>query len=80
MGRYLRKSIDDNLQEFVARWESGNLSYDEKRPPKGKVTRTFELSPDGRQMIETTEVDSGGLTVPIAIRYVYDAAPASAQR
>lgn len=79
-GRKLRKSKDDKLQEFDARWDAGHLSYDEKRPPKGKVTRTFELSPDGRQMIETTEVDSGGLTVPIVIHYVYDAAPARAQR
>ena len=79
-GRKLRKSKDDKLQEFDARWDAGHLSYDEKRPPKGKVSRTFELSANGRQMIETTEVDSGGLTVPIVIRYVYDAAPASAQR
>jgi hypothetical protein len=79
-GRKLRKSKDDKVQEFDARWDAGHLSYDEKRPPKGKVTRTFELSADGRQMIETTEVDSGGLTVPIVIRYVYDAAPAGAAR
>jgi len=79
-GRKLRKSKDDKLQEFAARWDAGHLTYDEKRPPRGTITRTFELSLDGRQLIETMEIDNGSIAVPVIVKYVYDAAPATAQR
>jgi hypothetical protein len=78
-GRKLRKSKDDKLQEFAAHWGAGQLTYDEKRPPKATITRTFELSANGHQMQETTVIDSGGISVPVTVRYVYDAAPASTQ-
>jgi hypothetical protein len=77
--RKLHKSKDDKLQEFAAHLDAGRLVYAEKRPPHATVTRTFELSPDGRQMYETTEIDNGSLAVPVDVKYVYDAAPASAQ-
>jgi len=79
-GRKLRKSKDDKLQEFSARWDAGHLTYDEKRPPRGTITRTFELSPDGRQMTETMEIDNGSISIPVVLKYVYDAVPAAAQR
>ena len=79
-GRKLRKSKDDKMQEFTARWDKGNLTYDEKRPPHGTITRTFALSLDGRQMTETMTIDNGSISVPVVLKYVYDAAPASAQR
>jgi hypothetical protein len=79
-GRKLRKSKDDKLQEFAARWDAGHLTYDEKRPPRGTITRTFELSLDGRQLIETMEIDNGSIAVPVIVKYVYDAVPATAQR
>lgn len=77
--RKLRKSKDAKVQEFDARWDAGHLAYAEKRPPRGTITRTFELSSDGRQMYETTEIDNGSIAAPIVIKYVYDAAPAGAQ-
>ncbi len=79
-GRKLRKSKDDRVQEFTARWDAGNLTYDEKRPPRGTITRTFGLSPNGRQMTETMTIDNGSISVPVVLKYVYDAAPAEAQR
>jgi hypothetical protein len=78
-GRKLRKSKDDKLQEFAAHWDAGRLSYDEKRPPHGTITHTFELSVDGRQMTETMEIDNGSIAVPVVLKYVYDAAPESAR-
>ncbi len=78
-GRKLKKSKDDKVQEFVARFDAGHLTYDEKRPPRGTITRSFELSFDGRQMFETTTIDNGSIAAPIVIRYVYDAAPATKQ-
>ena len=79
-GRKLRKSKDDKIQQFDARWDNDHLTYDEKRPPHGTITRTFELSLDGRQMIETMTIDNGSIAVPVVLKYVYDAAPATAPR
>jgi len=53
---------------------------DEKRPPRGTITRAFELSLDGRQMAETLTIDNGSISVPVVLKYVYDAAAADAQR
>jgi hypothetical protein len=78
--RKLRKSKNDTIQEFTARWDKGNLTYDEKRPPHGTITRSFELSLDGRRMTETMTIDNGSISVPVVLKYVYDAAPAEAQR
>jgi hypothetical protein len=79
-GRKLRKSKDEKLQEFDARLDGGRLSYDEKRQPKGTITRSFELSPDGRQMVETMEIDNGTIAVPVILKYAYNAVPTGAQR
>jgi hypothetical protein len=79
-GRKLRKSKDDKLQEFDARLDGERLSYDEKRPPRGTITRSFEPSADGRQMLETLEIDNGTFAVPVILKYVYDVAPAGARR
>ena len=79
-GRKLRKSKDDRVQEFTARWDAGHLTYDEKRPPRGTITRAFELSLDGRQMAETLTIDNGSISVPVVLKYVYDAAATDAQR
>ena len=79
-GRKLRKSKDDKLQEFAARWDGRHLAYDEKPSAHSTITRTFELSADGRQLYQTTEIDNGGISIPILLRYVYDAAvPAGAK-
>jgi hypothetical protein len=78
--RKLRKSKDDKIQEYTARWEAGNLTYDEKRPPRGTITRAFELSLDGHRMTETMTIDNGSISVPVVLKYVYDAATADAQR
>jgi hypothetical protein len=77
-GRKLRKSKDDKLQEISARVDAGHLVYEEKSPHGGKMTRTFQLSDDGRQMYQTLEIDEG-IYNPIIIRYVYDAAPGVSQ-
>jgi hypothetical protein len=78
-GRKLKKSKDEKLQEFDARLDRGRLSYEEKRQPRGAVTRTFELSPDGHQMVETLEIDNGSITVPVVLKYVYDAVSRAAR-
>jgi hypothetical protein len=79
-GRQLPKATDDRREEVAAHWEGSRLVSDEKSPLGGKMSRVFELSPDGRQLDETLRIDSGRSGRPLTIRYVYDAATNSAIR
>ena len=71
-GRQLQKSSDDSRQEIAAHWDGNRLVSDEKSPEKGKLSRTFELSADGRQFFETFHVDTSKSKTPVVIQYVYD--------
>jgi hypothetical protein len=71
-GRKLQKSKDDNYQEIAAKWEGSRLISDEKNPRGGKMSRTFELSPDGRQLYETLNLKLGRNNYETSIRFVYD--------
>jgi len=73
-GRKLQKSKDNNHQQVAAHWDGSRLVSDEKSPLGGKMSRTFELSRDGRQLFETLHIDNGGSNTPIFIRYVYEIA------
>ena len=71
-GRKLKKSKDENYQEIAAKFEGSRLVTDEKDPRGNKMSRTFELSSDGRQLYETLHMTSGRSNTPRVIRYVYD--------
>jgi hypothetical protein len=70
-GRQLPKSSPKDEQDAAAHWSGSQLVSDEKSPLGGRMSRTFELSQDGRQMYETLHIDNGKKTA-IVIRYVYD--------
>lgn len=72
-GRKLQKSKDDNYQEIAAKWEGNRLVTEEKSPRGGKMSRTFELSPDGRRLYENLHIEGGGRNSrSLDVRYVYD--------
>jgi hypothetical protein len=73
-GRQLKKTKDNSYQEIAAHWNGSQLVTDEKSPLGGKMSRTFELSQDGRQFYETLHIDGGKSRGPLVVRYVYDAA------
>ena len=73
-GRKLQKPKDESYQEIAAHWDAMQLVTDEKTPQGSKMSRTFELSPDGRQFNETVHVDRGKSKGLLTIRYVFDAA------
>jgi hypothetical protein len=73
-GRQIPKSTNNNREEIAAHWSGAELISDEKGPLGGKMSRTFELSQDGRKFYETLRIDNGRSKTPIVIRYVYDAA------
>ncbi len=78
-GRQLQKPKDDSYQEIAAHWDGKQLVTDEKTPQGSKMSRTFELSQDGRQFFETVHVDRGKSKGLLVIRYVYDVAGTSSQ-
>lgn len=71
-GRKLQKSKDTNYQEIAAKWDGHRLITDEKDPRGNKMSRTFELSEDGRQLYETLHVKMGHNNRETSVRYVYD--------
>ncbi len=71
-GRKLKKSKDDNYQEIAAKWEGHRLVTEEKNPRGGKMSRTFELSADGRQLYETLNLKMGRNNTETLFRFVYD--------
>ena len=71
-GRKLKKSKDENYQEIAAKFDGNRLVTDEKDPRGNKMSRTFELSSDGRQLYETLHMTSSRSSTPLVIRYVYD--------
>lgn len=72
-GRKIQKSKDDSLKQVSAHWNGGQLVTDEKGPRGRKMSRTLELSSDGRQLYETWHIENGRSGSVIVIRYVYDA-------
>lgn len=72
-GRKLEKQKAPNYQEIAAHWDGSNLVTDEKGAHGGKLSRTFELSSDGKQLIETVHLSDNKGNHPVSVRYVYDA-------
>jgi hypothetical protein len=71
-GRKLQKSKDPKYQEMAAKLEGKRLVTEEKSRRGDKMSRTFELSEDGRQLYETLHMTIGRNNTPLVIRYVYD--------
>jgi len=72
-GRKVDKPKDSNYQQISARWDDKKLVTDEKGAHNGKLSRTFEVSSDGRQLLETIHITDSKGNHPITIEYVYDA-------
>jgi hypothetical protein len=71
-GRKLKKSKDENYQEIAAKWDGNRLVTEEKDPRGNKMSRTFELSEDGRQLYETLHLKMGRSNTDTSFRFVYD--------
>jgi hypothetical protein len=80
-GRKLDKPKDtgSSYQEIAARWDGNKLVTDEVGPKKGKVSRTYELSPDGLQLWETIHSTDSKGNKPMTVRFVYDIAQENAR-
>lgn len=72
-GRKIEKQKDSSFEEISARWDGNRLITDEKAPHNGKMSRTFEVSSDGHQLLETIRITDSKGNHPITVNYVYDA-------
>jgi len=72
-GRKLQKGKDASYQEIAAHWDGNKLVTDEKGAHGGKISRTFELSSDGKQLIETVHLSDSKGNHPVNVQYAYDA-------
>jgi hypothetical protein len=62
----------------TSQWQNGQLTV-ETDSTRGKSTRTYSLSPDGKQLFVTTKMENERLKQPVTYKLVYDsAAPAKA--
>jgi hypothetical protein len=71
---------DDDTHAYtppVAKWQGSQLVASMQGRRGGSTTRTYELSPDGKQLIVTTKMQNPRFTQPVTFRLVYDPAKAS---
>jgi hypothetical protein len=63
----------------LAQWQGNQLIVNGHGFGGGTTTRTYELSPDGKQLYVTTKITSERFSQPVTYRLVYDkgSAPAS---
>jgi hypothetical protein len=56
----------------VAQWQDSKLVATQQMRNGGTTTRTYELSPDNKQLIVTTKVENKRFKQPVTFRQVYD--------
>jgi len=63
----------DNAEERspVAQWQQDHLVVT-TQTRRGSTTRSYQLSPDGKQLFVTTRIENQRLSQPVVIRFVYD--------
>lgn len=59
----------------AAQWQGAQLVAVTPGRRQGSTTRTYELSPDGKQLYVTTKMDNPRFKNPVTFRLVYDPAP-----
>jgi len=69
-----------HFQPAVAEWQGSQLVAKSRGFGGGTITRTFELSPDGKQLYVTTKIESERLKQPVTYKLVYDAGKAESDR
>jgi hypothetical protein len=57
----------------TSQWQNGQLTV-MTQSPRGKSTRTYSLSPDGKQLYVNTKMENERFKEPVTYRLVYDPA------
>jgi hypothetical protein len=77
--KHKQQDANGDTVEYKTHWDDQRLVAESKLKHSGKLTSTYELSPDGKQLFLTTRLDNSALAAPLIIRRVYDKAAVSAQ-
>lgn len=64
------------MQPAKAQWQGNQLVAQSQGFGGGNTTRTFGLSPDGKQLVVTTKIENQRLNEPVTYKLVYDAGKA----
>ena len=67
-------SGDSTSAPPAAQWQGAQLVAVTPGRRQGSTTRTYELSPDGKQLYVTTKIDNPRFKNPVTFRLVYDPA------
>ena len=74
-GRKVEKpKKDSNRVQVKAHWERETLTTEEKGPSGEKISHSYEITGDGKQLADTLTLESKKLNTPIIVRSVYDRA------
>jgi hypothetical protein len=74
-GRKVEKPKKDSTQTQVkAHWDHATLITEEKGPSGEKISHSYEITGDGKQLADTLTLESKKLNTPIIVRSVYDKA------
>jgi hypothetical protein len=73
------KDADGNKISTKASWEGGAFSAETKLPHSERLTQTFRMSEDGKQLHVITLFEASSGNVSVRIRRVYDMGKAPAQ-
>ena len=65
-----------NEDSAAAQWQQDQLVVT-SQTRRGTTTRSYGLSPDGKQLYVTTRIENQRLSQPVIIRFVYDPAKSS---
>jgi hypothetical protein len=65
------------MEPAAATWQGNQLVAVTQGRRGGSTSRTYELSPDGKQLYVTTKMDNPRLQQPVTFRFVYDAPTAN---
>lgn len=57
----------------AGKWQGSQFVVVTQRMGRGATTRTYELSPNGKQLFVTTKMESERFSQPVTYRLVYDA-------
>jgi hypothetical protein len=73
------KDADGKKITTKSSWEGGAFVAETRLPHSDKLTQTFRVSEDGKQLFVTTRFDASSLAGPVSIRRVYDMQKAHTQ-
>jgi hypothetical protein len=61
----------ESQRTTTSQWQNGQLTV-VTQSPRGKSTRSYSLSPDGKQLYVTTKMENERFKEPLTYRLVYD--------